>query len=258
MAGESYRDLMEAAVQFADEAGRITLKYFRGEFEVERKADTSFVTVADREAEARLRELIEARFPEDGIVGEEFGETRPAARRRWILDPIDGTFSFVHGVPLYGVLIGVEEDGEPVAGVINLAALDETVVAAKGEGCFWQGRRAQVSETAGLGEALLIVTEKYYAQPVPGDAIPRLIRAAGPVRTWGDCYGYALVATGRADVAVDPVMSVWDCGPLLTIIEEAGGRFSDWKGERTISGGNAVATNGKLHDAVLALLRGDG
>jgi histidinol-phosphatase len=258
VAGESTRDLMEAAIEFAAEAGRITLKYFRGEFEVERKADSTLVTVADREAEAYLREAIEARFPEDGIIGEEFGEARPNARRRWIVDPIDGTFSFVRRVPLYGVLIGVEEAGEPVAGVINLPALDEVIAAAKGEGCFRQGQRARVSEAAEVKDALLLVTEKYYARSLPGDAIPRLTRAAGPVRTWGDCYGYALVATGRADIAIDPVMSLWDCGPLLTIIEEAGGRFTDWKGERTIDGGNAVATNGRLHDDVLALLRGDG
>lgn len=258
MAGESYRDLMEAAVQFAEEAGRITLKYFRGEFEVERKPDTSPVTIADKETEAHLRAAIESRFPQDGIIGEEFGETRPDARRRWILDPIDGTFSFIHGVPLYGVLIGVEEDGEPVAGVINLAALDEVVAAAKGEGCFWQGERARVSETADLKESLFLTSEMNFDMMHRSGAMRRFVAAGRAGRTWGDCYGYALVATGRADAMIDPYMHVWDCGPMLTIIEEAGGRFSDWKGERTISGGNAVATNGKLHDAVLALLRPNG
>ena len=256
MAGESPRDLMEAAAAFAEEAGRITLKYFRGDFEVETKPDKSFVTVADKEAEAHLRRLIEARFPEDGILGEEHGETRPGARRRWILDPIDGTFSFVHRVPLYGVLIGVEEDGEPVAGVVNLPALDEVVAAARGEGCFWHGKPCRVTDTDDLGEALLIVTEKYHARARRIDAITRLAEAAGPVRSWGDCYGYVLVATGRADVAIDPVMALWDCGPLLTIVEEAGGRFTDGKGVRTIDGGNALATNGRLHDRVLEVLRG--
>jgi histidinol-phosphatase len=256
VAGESPRDLMEAAVAFAEEAGRITLKYFRGDFEIERKADTSFVTVADREAEAHLRALIEARFPDDGIVGEEHADTRPNARRRWILDPIDGTFSFVHRVPLYGVLVGVEEDGEPVAGVVNLPALDEVVAAARGEGCFWRGAPARVTDNDDLGEALLCVTEKYLARSGRIAALTRLAEAAGPVRSWGDCYGYVLVATGRADIAIDPVMSLWDCGPLLTIVEEAGGRFSDWKGRRTIDGGNALATNGRLHDRVLDVLRG--
>ena len=147
MAGESPRDLMEIALTFAEEAGAITLKYFRGDFEVETKADTSVVTVADRETETFLRQAIEKRFPRDGIVGEEFGEVRPDARRRWIVDPIDGTFSFVHGVPLYGVLIGIEEADEPVAGVIHLPALGETVAAARGAGCYSRGQRVGVSTT---------------------------------------------------------------------------------------------------------------
>src|SRR3990172_1639234 len=134
MAGESLRDLLEIAYGFAEEAGRITLRYFQGHFEVDTKPDASYVTVADREAEAFVRAAIEWRFPEDGVVGEEFGELRPEARRRWIIDPIDGTFSFVHGVPLYGVLIGVEEDGEPLAGVIHVPPLGETTAAARGGG----------------------------------------------------------------------------------------------------------------------------
>lgn len=254
MVGESPRDLMEAAVSFAEEAGRMTLEYFRGEFDVEHKADKSFVTIADRETEAHLRTLIEARFPADGILGEEHGEIRPGAHRRWILDPIDGTFSFVHRVPLYGVLIGVEEDGEPLVGVVNMPALDEVAAAARGEGCFWRGQPARVSDTSELSEALLIATDKYYGRSFPSDGLARLIQAAGPVRTWADCYGYVLVATGRADVAVDPVMNIWDCAPLLTILEEAGGRFTDWRGRRTIDGGNAVASNGRLHDRVLEVL----
>lgn len=257
MAGESLGDLLQIAVDVAEKAGEITLRYFQGPLDVETKADTSPVTVADREAEAYIREAIGSRFPDDGIIGEEFGETRATARRRWIIDPIDGTFSFVRGAPLYGVLIGVEQGDEAVAGVIHLPALGETVAAAKGEGCHRRGERAQVSRTSRLSEALWLTTEMNFgAAPGKSSALKRVARAAGPARTWGDCYGYALVATGRADVMIDPAMHVWDCAALLPIIEEAGGRFSDWRGRRTIRGGSAVASNGLLHDQVLALLEG--
>ncbi len=256
MAAESRRNLLETAVAIAEKAGEITLRYFQGQFQVETKADKSFVTVADRETEQYIRREIEARFPGDGLLGEEFGETRAEARRRWIIDPIDGTFSFVHGVPFYGVLIGIEEDEEPSVGVIHLPALGDTVAAAKGEGCYWRGERARVSETSELRRALMLTTEAHIAGNAErAAALGRLVGAAGPARTWGDCYGYALVATGRADVMIDPAMHVWDCAALLPIVEEAGGRFSDWQGRRTIRGGDAVATNGLLHEDVLAVLR---
>ncbi len=257
MAGESLQDLHEFAADLAQKAGEITLQYFQRGVAVETKADASPVTVADREAEAYIRRAIESRFPDDGLVGEEFGEVRAQAGRRWIIDPIDGTFSFIRGVPLYGVLIGMELEDEPLVGVIHLPALNETVSAAKGEGCYWRGQRAQVSNASRLSEALWLTTEMNLAtHPAPSSAFDRLMGASGPARTWGDCYGYALVATGRADVMVDPQVHVWDCAALLPIIEEAGGRFSDWPGRRTIRGGSAVASNGRLHDEVLALLAG--
>ncbi len=259
MAGESNRDLLEFAVNLATGAGEITLRYFQGRLDVETKADLSPVTMADREAEAFIRETIEARFPGDGIVGEEFGEVRPEAARRWIVDPIDGTFSFMHGVPLYGVLIGLERGDEPVVGVIHLPALGETVAAAGGEGCHWRGGRARVSATSAFGEALCLATTLGPdAGPSRTAVMGRIAALAGRARTWGDCYGYALVATGRADAMIDPMTNVWDCAPLLPIIEEAGGRFSDWRGRRSIRGGDAVATNGALHEEVLRLLAEEG
>ena len=255
MAGESLRDLLEFAVEVSEKAGEITLKYFQGQFVVETKPDASPVTVADREAEAYIRETIEARFPHDGLIGEEFGERRAQAGRRWIIDPIDGTFSFVHGVPLYGVLIGMEEEHEPLLGVIHLPALGETVAAARGEGCHWRGQRAHVSTTSALSDALWLTTgTNLDADLGRSAALDRLAQAAEPARTWGDCYGYVLVATGRADIMIDPLMHVWDCAALLPVVEEANGRFTDWQGQRTIRGGNAVASNGLLHDQVLACL----
>ncbi|MCH7836777.1 MAG: histidinol-phosphatase, partial [Chloroflexi bacterium] len=244
MAGESLRDLLEFAVDLAEKAGEITLRYFQGRFAVETKADASPVTVADREAETYIRQAIESRFPSDGIVGEEFGEARPEAGQRWIIDPIDGTYSFVRGVPLFGVLIALERRDEPVVGVIRLPALDETVAAARGEGCHWRGQRARVSDTSELGAALCLATElRPEDDPARAAALERLVTAVGTARTWGDCYGYTLVATGRADVMVDPAMRIWDCAALLPVIEEAGGRFTDWRGERTIRGADAVASN---------------
>lgn len=221
---------------------------------MEQKGDGSPVTVADREAEAEIRRVISTRYPEHGVVGEELGESKPEASIQWIVDPIDGTRSFVRGVPLYGTLIGVEVEGEPVVGVVYLPALDEMVAAARGLGCTRNGRACRVSAVDLLDEALLVVTSETDARRRSG-AYSALVERTALQRTWGDCYGYVLVATGRAEVALDPYMNVWDCAPLWTILEEAGGRFSTWSGERTIRGGDAVATNGLLHDAVLGVLQ---
>ena len=250
------RALTDFAADLARGAGEITLNYFRRPFEPERKADGSFVTAADREAERLLRTEIAKRFPEDSILGEEEGEQAGSSGRRWIVDPIDGTYSFVHGVPFYGVLVGLEIDGEPVAGVVNLPALGELVAAARGQGCFLNGERARTSAVKSLDQALLLSTDfGTCARYGFGDAAAELQRRAAARRTWGDCYGHVLVATGRAECMLDPVMNVWDCAPLLPILEEAGGTFTDWAGRRTIRGGNAVSTNGPLSEEVLQIIR---
>src|SRR5687767_3791871 len=155
---EPHGALLEFAVEVAWRAGKVTLAHYQTGISAEAKPDLSPVTVADREAEQLARDLIENRFPYDSILGEEFGESRPGASRRWILDPIDGTRSFVHGVPFYGVLLAIEDDGDPVLGVIHFPALDETVYAAVGEGCWWNGRRALVSDTTRMDEALVLTT----------------------------------------------------------------------------------------------------
>ncbi len=249
------RELLDFAVELARGAGDITLQYFRKQPETSTKADGSYVTIADRQAEEYLRNRIAERFPDDGVLGEEEGETPGRSGRRWILDPIDGTFAFVRGVPLYGVLIAIEIDDELKAGVVNIPALGEIVSAANGVGCFLNGEPARVSTTRELKDALLLSTsfsacERYGF----GRAAEQLQARARTCRTWGDCYGYVLVATGRADVMLDPVMNLWDCAPLLPIMEEAGGTFSDWCGVRTASGGNAIATNGLLFDEVMGLI----
>jgi len=251
------RHLLDFAVRLAREAGDITSRHFKGSFVTERKADRSFVTIADREAERSLRANIERTYPQDGVLGEEEGEKIGTSPRRWIIDPVDGTYSFVHGVPLYAVLIGLEIYDESVLGVVNLPALNELVYAARGLGCFWNGEAARVSATKSLSEALLLATDfgtaEQYGFGRAADALQRKVNAR---RTWGDAYGHVLVATGRADIMLDPVMNVWDCAALSPIVEEAGGTFTDWQGVRTIHGGNAVSTNGSLFDAVMETIRG--
>jgi histidinol phosphatase-like enzyme (inositol monophosphatase family) len=246
-------DLLEVALAAAERGGQRTLAYFNTGTAVEWKADGSPVTAADREAEAAIRDVIARAFPTHTILGEETGETQGTDDVRWIVDPLDGTRTFVRGVPLYGTLIGVEVRGEPVVGVIHLPALGETVAAARGEGCTSNGRGCRVSAVDRLERGLLVVTDERVARARSG-AYDRLVARTEMQRTWADCYGYALVATGRAEVALDPIMNVWDCAALLPIVEEAGGRFTDWRGRRTIRGNEGVATNGLLHDEVLRLV----
>ena len=251
-------ELLEFSVALARGAGDLTLKYFRKQPETSTKSDGSYVTIADREAEAYLRRQIAERFPDDGVLGEEEGEREGRSGRRWIVDPIDGTFAFVHGVPFYGVLIALEIDGEPSVGVVNIPALGEVVAAAQGCGCFLNGAPARVSMVARLEEALLLSTNfNICANYGFGRAAELLQARARTSRTWGDCYGYVLVATGRAEVMLDPVMNLWDCAPLLPIMEEAGGTFTDWRGERTINGGNSIATNGLLFEEVMTIVKSE-
>jgi histidinol phosphatase-like enzyme (inositol monophosphatase family) len=255
MSDKGLQELLDFGVGLAREAGEITLRYFRKTFETRLKGKDNFVTQADLEAEEFMRRRIEEKFPGDSVVGEEFGEREGTTNRRWTIDPIDGTYSFVHGVPLYGVLLGLEIDGEPAAGVVNLPALNEIVYAAKGLGCFWNGSAARVSNTQTLGDALLLATDfGTCANYGFGRAAEELQLKASARRTWGDCYGYVLVATGRADCMLDPILSVWDCAALLPVVEEAGGTFTDWRGRRTIRGGNAVATNGALFEEVMGVI----
>ena len=259
MSESGLRELLDFGVAAAREAGEITLRYFRKDFETRLKGKDNFVTQADLEAEEFLRRRISESFPHDAIVGEEGGESPGTSGRRWIIDPIDGTYSFVHGVPFYGVLLGVEVEGEPAVGVINMPALGELVYAAKGLGCFWNGGPARVSATERLEDALLLSTDfGSCARYGFGPAAEELQRRAAMRRTWGDCYGYVLVATGRADVMLDPVMNVWDCAALMPVLEEAGGTFSDWQGRRTIHSGNAVATNGRLFREVMRIIEENG
>ena len=255
---ESLKDLLGFAQEIAWQAGKITLRHFQTGIIADRKADDSPVTLADRDTEAYLRAMIGKRYPQHAILGEEEGLSgSDDAEYRWVLDPIDGTKTFIRGVPFYGVLIGLLHNNEPVAGVINMPALNELVYAANGMGCYWNGRPCQVSAASRLEDALLVGTTAFgYEAHGKGAAFARLVGATGMMRTWADCYGYVLVATGRAEICVDPLMNIWDAAPMLPILREAGGSYTDWQGNPTIDGGEGVGTNGLLLDQVLGLIRG--
>ena len=253
---------LELARNIAYQAGELTLRYFYAheKLTVEKKTDESPVTIADKETELFLRQRIAERFPDDAIVGEEFPSAEGTSGFRWFIDPIDGTKSFIHGVPLYSTLIGLENEGRCIGGVIALPALHELVWAGCGLGAWHETQRSkpkrcQVSDCADLTEATFLTSETLtFDKSNRREAYNRLEKNVRLARTWGDAYGYALIATGRADVMVDPMMSDWDAAPLLVILEEASGRFTDWKGNATIFGKEGVATNGILHEQVLALL----
>ena len=251
--------LLAFALDAAWQAGRVTLGHYQTGLAAERKADNSPVTLADRQAEQKLRDLITTAWPDHALIGEEYGHQpgRSDSGYTWIIDPIDGTKSFISGVPFYAVLLALVKDEQPLLGVMNFPALNEMVYARRGGGCFWNGRPARVSAVSRLADAVLLASDlDTFARFNRQDAFQRLIDATYFQRTWGDAYGYALVATGRAEIMLDPVMAVWDCGPLQVILEEAGGTFTDWRGTPTIFGGEGVATNGALFEPVMDLVRG--
>ena len=250
----SLNNLLSVATEAAYLGGRRTLAYFNTGVAVEMKADASPVTQADRESEELIRAHIAKYFPAHEVIGEEGGTKKGDARYRWIIDPLDGTKTFICGVPFYGVLIGVEVEGRPSVGVVYLPAFDEMVCAAQGAGCFLNGRKCAVSKTSKLSDAVLLTTSVQSSQS-RSDAYDRLTRETKLQRTWGDCYGYVLVATGRADVMLDPKMNPWDSAPLLPILQESGGHFTTWAGEPTIWGPDGVATNAALNKEVLQVLK---
>jgi histidinol-phosphatase len=255
MSGPERDDCLAPVLELARLVGDVALSHYRSQLVVEAKADGSPVTAADRAAERAAREWIERLYPRDGVLGEELGETRPDARRRWIIDPIDGTKSFVRGTPLWGSLVALCEGEQVLAGAAYFPAVGEIVAAAPGAGCWWNGSRCAVSSVASLDAATVLTTdERFRERPARRDGWQRISRTAAVSRTWGDCFGYLLVATGRAEVMCDPVLSPWDAAALYPIVREAGGVFTDWEGRDTAFGGSAVATNRLLAPSVRSLL----
>ncbi|NRA57477.1 MAG: hypothetical protein HRU13_05095 [Phycisphaerales bacterium] len=259
------RDVMrrlELALEAARAAGGVTLQFFQGDqLGTVTKGDGSPVTEADKGAERVLREAIGEAFPDDAILGEEYGEAAGGSGYRWILDPIDGTVSFVHGVPLYGTLVGVYKGDEPVVGVVHMPALSETVYAARQGGAWWisgpgrDARPAFLTETRDIADALLVTTALEYFDPETGeDVYARLADACKRMRGWSDCYAHVLLATGRCDAVVEPTIKPWDISPMACILAELGGHLTDWQGVPRLDGGDAVLTNAHLKDAVLGVL----
>ena len=237
---------LSAVEEVARLCGDAALRHFRKRLDVEFKADGSEVTRADREAEGVARDWIARHFPDDAILGEELGSVQKPGRRRWIIDPIDGTRSFVRGVPLWGSLVAVEENDVVTAGAINCPATGDFLVAARGQGCWHNGSRASVSTTSNLTDATILTTDpRFRAHPARLQKWIELGSQVATSRAWGDCYGYVLVATGRADLMVDDRMSPWDVAALIPVIEEAGGVFTDWAGRPGI-GRDAIASNATL------------
>ncbi len=253
------RPYLDFATDLAYRAGRLTLGYYQTGLRPDFKADDTPVTAADRAAEDFIRRAIEQRYPRHAIVGEEFGASAvtPSGDEtfRWLIDPIDGTKAFLRGVPLYAVLIGLEIEGQSRVGVAYFPALDEMLCAADGLGCWWNGRRARVSEVVTLDRAFVCFTESHeMTRHGHGQAWERIQRAVYTTRGWSDAYGYLLVATGRAEAMLDPIMSLWDCGPFPPIFREAGGYFGDWNGNPTHTAREALATNAALLPQILRLL----
>ena len=243
---------LDLARELTQAAGQRTLRWFGAtDLEVERKGDGTPVTAADRDAERFLRTELEAAFPGDGILGEEEEPTPSSTGRRWIIDPIDGTKAFTCGVPLYSNLLALEDEHGIAVGVVNLPALGETVWAGRGLGCWSERGPATVSHARSLSGAY-VMSSSFSTWTAPQLAA---VEGAGAIlRTWGDGYGYALVATGRVAAMVDPIVATYDVGPMPVLLDEAGGRFTDLAGSPTVEGGSGLGTNGLVHDELLALL----
>lgn len=249
---------MQAALQVATHAGNVALRHFGRGIVPETKPDGSPVTLADQEAEQAARTWLTERFPRDGILGEELGHERGDAARQWLIDPIDGTRGFVRGVPLWGTLVACVEDGLVVASALVFPAAGRSVCAARGGGTHADGSRVRVSSVPTLAGATLVATDFVFrGDSLRGPRATALASEVGMARTWGDAYGYMLVATGDAEIMLDAPFHPWDAAPVMLVIEEAGGVFTDWHGALAWDGAHGgIATNAALGHAVRSRLVG--
>jgi histidinol-phosphatase len=249
--------VLEIAIEAARAAGQLALHYFSGTFHVERKADMSPVTEADRRAEETIVSMLRSAFPDFGFLGEEYGTQGPQDGTRWIIDPIDGTRNFVRGIPFWATLLALEESGEVTLGVIHAPATGELFYARKGQGAFADGKRLRVSDVDRLDQAFLVHGSlNLFHQTAHWDGFIRLVDATERQRGYGDYHAYTFIARGQAELCVEVDVKPWDLAAVKIVIDEAGGRFTDLEGNPTIYSGNALVSNGRLHDQALALLRG--
>jgi histidinol-phosphatase len=253
-----WRNRYELAVGVAKDAARLALGYFDINVAVEWKQDQSPVTVADREAEQLLRTKLLGRFPGDGFLGEESGDAPGSSGFRWVIDPVDGTRSFVRGIPLWATLVGLEYKGEQIAGVAEVPALGHGYRALRGDGAYRNDRRIHVSEVASLGEAQLFYSSlSWFIKAGKRDEFLDLAARTQRQRGFGDFYGFVLVAQGSGELMVEHGCHAWDLAATKVVVEEAGGRFTDWSGGADIFRPDVVASNGKLHEEALRILRGE-
>jgi len=256
------RGWVDAALGWADEADAIALGHFRQDVEVARKPDRSFVTAADTAIERLIRDRVASTFPEHGVVGEEYGSDRPGSSVRWYVDPIDGTHNYLRGVPVFATLLAVERDGELQAAVLSAPALGGRWHAWRGGGAWarWQAtgasaRRIQVSAISAIDEAQVLYAgtrDVVASGRAPG--FEGLLDAAWRERGLGDFWGYTLIAEGAAEAMIEVELSIWDTAAPAVLVEEAGGRVTNFDGRRDVSGATFLATNGVLHEAIRSKL----
>lgn len=242
------------AKKLADESGKIIKQYFRTEIKIESKKDLSPVTIADKKAEELMRGMIMKEFPGHGILGEEFGEHNSSAEYKWILDPIDGTKSFICGALSFGTLIALLKNNEPVIGVINQPIINEFLIG-DGKSAELNGKLVHTRACANLSDAVLLTTDQLNIEKYRNiEKFDNLVHNVKLYRQWGDCYGYYLVSTGYADIMIDPIMNIWDSAALIPIIRGAGGIITDYLGNDPVKGNSIIASCANIHDAVIKLL----
>jgi histidinol-phosphatase len=250
-----WRSRYELAIDAAHEAGRHALSYFEAKLTVEWKQDQTPVTVADRETEKLLRRRLLEKFPDDGLFGEEFGDAPGTSGYRWVIDPIDGTRSFVRGIPIWATLVALEYKGEPIAGIAEAPAMHETHRALRGDSAFRNDRPIHVSDIANLNEAQFFYSSlSWFMQAGRQNAFSELVEKTNRQRGFGDYYGFVLVAQGAGEFMAEYGIHRWDVAALKVIVEEAGGRYSNWQGRPDKYEPDVLVSNGKLHDEVLRIL----
>lgn len=252
----AWKDRYLRAVQAAEAAGRHALSYFDRPLEVEWKANESPVTIADKEAEQVIRKQILAHFPQDGFLGEEYGDQPGSSGFRWIVDPVDGTRSFVRGIPLWGTLIGLEYQGDPIAGVCFIPPLNIMYRGLRGDGAYRDDRRIRVSDLTDLKQGQAFFSNlTWFKQSSAWNGFVELLDKTQRTRGFGDFYGFMLVAQGAGELMLEYGVSPWDIAALVPIVEEAGGQMTDWDGNRTVLRPDTLASNGKLHGEALEILK---
>ncbi len=250
-----WRNRYDAALTAAEQAGQFALQYFDQGIAVEWKADHSPVTMADRGSEDLLRQALLGKFPTDGFLGEEYGATAGSSGYRWIIDPIDGTRSFVRGIPIWACMIGLEFKGELIAGVVALPAMKQVYRALRGDGVYRDDRRIRVSDVATLNKAHVYYSSiSWFTKAGHDRQFLELVKATERQRGFGDFYGFMMVAQGSGEIMVEHGVHAWDLGALVPIVEEAGGKLTAWDGKLDIDKPDVLASNGVLHEAALRII----